>query len=138
MRITAVTPAGKAPNSQEQQHEQHRNRRNSSHYNSRGDSNGGSHSGPEFHLTVNISTEQNLCETQNKSQPSPSTYRPPKHSVELTISSEGRMKAAFFQYGEFLMRRNAPSGGSDASAQQEPRLTSDLSTLLLSKPRSQA
>ena len=110
MRITAVTPAGKTPNSQEQQHEQHRKRRNSSHYNSRGDSNGGSHSGPEFHLTVNISTEQNLCEPQNKSQPSPSTYHPPKRSVELIISTEGRMKASLHQCTGGLMSLSEPLG----------------------------
>ena len=114
MRITAVTPAGKAPNSQEQQHEQqqeqHRNRRNSSNYDSRGDSNGGSHSGPKFHLTVNLTVEQNLCEPRNKLQLSPSTYRPPKHSVELTISSEGRMKASLHQCTGGLMSLSEPLG----------------------------
>ena len=110
MRITAVTPASKAPNRQEQQHEQHRNRRNSSHSDSRGDSNGGSHSGPEFHLTVNMTVEQNLCEPRNKLQLSPSTYRPPKHSVELTISTEGRMKASLHQCTDGLMSLSEPLG----------------------------
>ena len=114
MRITAVTPAGRAPNSQEQQHEQqheqHRNRHSPSNYNSRSDSNGGGHSGPEFHLTVNLTVEQNLCEPRNKSQLSPSTYRPPKHSVELTISSEGRMKASLHQCTGGLMPLSEPLG----------------------------